>query len=70
MTCGCPNATRLVEIGPGPTLVGMAQRTLALKYQKADQARNIKRDVLPPGPSLHQRKKGLCAWTTCIEGLG
>eukprot|EP00667_Euglena_gracilis_P000009 EG_transcript_9 len=40
------NATRLVEIGPGPTLVGMAQRTLALKYQKADQARNIKRDVL------------------------
>eukprot|EP00668_Euglena_longa_P007013 GGOE01008376.1.p1 GENE.GGOE01008376.1~~GGOE01008376.1.p1 ORF type:complete len:4141 (-),score=1338.09 GGOE01008376.1:1069-11655(-) len=40
------NVMRMVEVGPGPTLVGMAQRTLALKYQKADQARHIKRDVL------------------------
>ena len=37
---------RCVELGPAPTLVGMAQRTLTLKYQKADQARNIKRDLL------------------------
>ncbi|GAA95524.1 uncharacterized protein L969DRAFT_45497 [Mixia osmundae IAM 14324] len=37
---------RLVEIGPGPTLTGMASRTLKLKYEAQDAANGLKRHIL------------------------
>ena len=37
---------RLVEIGPSPTLAGMAQRTLKAKYEAYDAALNLQRQVL------------------------
>ncbi|CAD6931630.1 unnamed protein product [Tilletia controversa] len=37
---------RLIEFGPSPTLVGMAQRTHKLKYAKADLARGKRRVML------------------------
>ncbi|KAK0543649.1 hypothetical protein OC845_006016 [Tilletia horrida] len=40
---------RLVEFGPSPTLVGMAQRTHKLKYAKADLARGKRRVMLCHG---------------------
>mgnify|MGYP004706600383 CR=1 FL=1 len=32
------NSERVVEIGPSPTLAGMAQRTLKMQYQGYDAA--------------------------------
>ncbi|KAE8238945.1 hypothetical protein A4X03_0g8740, partial [Tilletia caries] len=40
---------RLIEFGPSPTLVGMAQRTHKLKYAKADLARGKRRVMLCHG---------------------
>jgi len=37
---------RLIEIGPSPTLAGMAQRTLKSKYESYDQALGLQRQVL------------------------
>ena len=37
---------RLIEIGPSPTLAGMAQRTLKTKYEGYDQALGMQRQVL------------------------
>ncbi|KAK9458205.1 3-oxoacyl-reductase [Dipodascopsis uninucleata] len=37
---------RLVEIGPSPTLAGMAQRTLKAKYESYDAALSLQRQVL------------------------
>ena len=37
---------RLVEIGPSPTLSGMAQRTLKAKYESYDQALSLSRQIL------------------------
>lgn len=39
-------AERLVEIGPSPTLAGMAKRTLKQKFEAYDAAKSIQRDVL------------------------
>jgi fatty acid synthase subunit alpha len=36
----------MVEIGPSPTLAGMAKRTLKQKYESYDAAKSIQRDVL------------------------
>ena len=36
---------RLIELGPGPTLTGMAKRTLNLKYQTNDDSNTIKREI-------------------------
>ncbi|GMM35397.1 trifunctional fatty acid synthase subunit [Saccharomycopsis crataegensis] len=38
-------AERIIEIGPSPTLIGMAKRTLS-KYEAFDQALNINRELL------------------------
>jgi len=40
------NVERLIEIGPSPTLAGMAQRTLKAKYEGYDQALGMQRQVL------------------------
>jgi hypothetical protein len=40
------NVERLIEIGPSPTLAGMAQRTLKSKYEGYDQALGLQRQVL------------------------
>ena len=40
------NVERLIEIGPAPTLAGMAQRTLKSKYESYDQALGMQRQVL------------------------
>ncbi|KAL9936912.1 hypothetical protein V8E36_004147 [Tilletia maclaganii] len=40
---------RLIEFGPSPTLIGMAQRTHKLKYAKADLARGKRRVMLCHG---------------------
>ncbi|KAK9365441.1 3-oxoacyl-reductase [Lipomyces kononenkoae] len=40
------NSERLVEIGPSPTLAGMAQRTLKAKYESYDAALSLQRQVL------------------------
>nr|BAB62032.1 fatty acid synthase alpha-subunit [Schizosaccharomyces pombe] len=40
------SAERIVEIGPSPTLAGMAKRTLKLKYENMDAALSINREVL------------------------
>ncbi|KAI8987783.1 fatty acid synthase [Mycotypha africana] len=40
------NIERLVEVGPAPVLKGMANRTLALKYQSYDTALNYQRQLL------------------------
>ena len=37
---------RLIEVGPSPTLTGMALRTLALKYQSYDNALSNRRQTL------------------------
>ncbi|KAI7907575.1 fatty acid synthase [Cokeromyces recurvatus] len=37
---------RLIEVGPSPTLTGMAVRTLGLKYQSYDTALNNRRQTL------------------------
>ena len=37
---------RLIEIGPSPTLAGMATRTLKTKYEGYDQALGMQRQVL------------------------
>lgn len=37
---------RLIEIGPSPTLAGMALRTLKTKYEGYDQALGMQRQVL------------------------
>ncbi|KAI9473939.1 MAG: fatty acid synthase [Benjaminiella poitrasii] len=37
---------RLIEVGPSPTLTGMAVRTLSLKYQSYDTALNNRRQTL------------------------
>lgn len=37
---------RVVEIGPSPTLAGMAQRTLRMQYQGYDAALSMRREVL------------------------
>lgn len=39
-------AERIVEIGPSPTLAGMAKRTLKQKYEVYDAAKSIQRDIL------------------------
>ncbi|KAK9462404.1 3-oxoacyl-reductase [Lipomyces oligophaga] len=39
-------AERLVEIGPSPTLAGMASRTLKMKYESYDAALSLQRQVL------------------------
>jgi Fatty acid synthase subunit alpha Acyl carrier domain len=40
------NMERLIEIGPSPTLAGMATRTLKTKYEGYDQALGMQRQVL------------------------
>lgn len=40
------NFERLIEIGPSPTLTGMASRTLKAKYEGVDGALNINRAIL------------------------
>ncbi|KAK9446831.1 3-oxoacyl-reductase [Limtongia smithiae] len=40
------NSERLVEIGPSPTLAGMATRTLKAKYEAYDAALSLQRQVL------------------------
>ncbi|SCU93162.1 LANO_0E03158g1_1 [Lachancea nothofagi CBS 11611] len=40
------NTERVVEIGPSPTLAGMAQRTIKNKYESYDAALSLQRDVL------------------------
>lgn len=40
------NTERVVEIGPSPTLAGMAQRTLKSKYESYDAALSLHRQVL------------------------
>ena len=40
------NTERVVEIGPSPTLSGMAQRTLNNKYESYDAALSLQRQVL------------------------
>ncbi|KAK7203853.1 fatty acid synthase-like protein [Myxozyma melibiosi] len=40
------NAERVVEIGPSPTLAGMASRTLKAKYESYDAALSLQRQVL------------------------
>ena len=40
------NFERLVEFGPSPTLVGMAQRTHKAYYKAADEARGKRREML------------------------
>ncbi|EEB09746.1 fatty acid synthase alpha subunit Lsd1 [Schizosaccharomyces japonicus yFS275] len=40
------SSERLVEIGPSPTLAGMAQRTLKMKYENIDAALSMNREVL------------------------
>lgn len=40
------NSERVVEIGPSPTLAGMAQRTLKMHYQGYDAALSMSREVL------------------------
>jgi fatty acid synthase subunit alpha, fungi type len=40
------NVERLIEIGPSPTLAGMALRTLKSKYEGYDQALGMQRQVL------------------------
>lgn len=40
------NSERVVEIGPSPTLAGMAQRTLKMQYQGYDAALSMRREVL------------------------
>ncbi|KAK9477443.1 3-oxoacyl-reductase [Lipomyces japonicus] len=40
------NSERLVEIGPSPTLAGMANRTLKAKYESYDAALSLQRQVL------------------------
>jgi len=37
---------RLIEIGPGPTLSGMAQKTLKFKYEYYDDATSSRREIL------------------------
>ncbi|KAJ2999622.1 3-oxoacyl-[acyl-carrier-protein] synthase [Globomyces sp. JEL0801] len=39
------NVTRMIEVGPSPTLTGMATRTLALKYAVTDSAKAISRSI-------------------------
>lgn len=39
------NFERLIEIGPGPTLTGMAQRTLKAKYQGNDDSTSLTRQI-------------------------
>ncbi|SCU83339.1 LAMI_0C02850g1_1 [Lachancea mirantina] len=40
------NTERVVEIGPSPTLAGMAQRTIKNKYESYDAALSLQRQVL------------------------
>lgn len=40
------NTERVVEIGPSPTLAGMAQRTLKNKYESYDAALSLHREIL------------------------
>ncbi|GME79059.1 unnamed protein product [Ambrosiozyma monospora] len=40
------NTERVVEIGPSPTLAGMATRTIKAKYQSYDAALSLQRQVL------------------------
>lgn len=40
------NAERMVEIGPSPTLAGMAQRTIKSKYESYDSALSLQREIL------------------------
>lgn len=40
------NAERIVEVGPSPTLAGMASRTLKAKYESYDAALSLQRQVL------------------------
>lgn len=40
------NTERVVEIGPSPTLAGMAQRTMKSKYESYDAALSLHRQVL------------------------
>ena len=37
---------RIIEIGPGDTLIAMARRTVTSKYQSHDAARSIRRQLL------------------------
>ena len=39
------NTERVVEIGPSPTLAGMAQRTIKNKYESYDAALSLQRQV-------------------------
>lgn len=40
------NVERVVEVGPSPTLAGMAQRTLKSKYESYDAALSLQREIL------------------------
>lgn len=43
---GEKSTERIVEIGPADTLLGMAKRTLAAKYEAHDAARSVQRQIL------------------------
>ena len=40
------NTERIIEIGPSPTLAGMANRTIKAKYESYDAALSLQRQVL------------------------
>ena len=40
------NTERIIEIGPSPTLAGMANRTIKAKYESYDAALSLQREVL------------------------
>ncbi|EXJ85584.1 fatty acid synthase subunit alpha, fungi type [Capronia coronata CBS 617.96] len=43
---GSRNTERIIELGPGNTLVNMAKRTIGLKYESKDTAQNMSRQLL------------------------
>ncbi|RDL30472.1 Fatty acid synthase alpha subunit [Venustampulla echinocandica] len=45
---------RIIEIGPADTLVSMAKKTLASRYQQMDNARHIKRKLLYYGKDAQE----------------
>ncbi|CCE64391.1 hypothetical protein TPHA_0H01860 [Tetrapisispora phaffii CBS 4417] len=48
------NTERVVEIGPSPTLAGMAQRTIKSKYESYDSALSLQRQVLCYGKDANE----------------
>lgn len=47
-------AERIVEIGPTPTLIGMAEKTIASKYEAFDNVKSIRRQILAYGKNSEE----------------